>query len=254
MFKRMFFAECNYEIYDKKFFAIIRAFEKWRFECADTSIECFIKILTNHQNLKYFMSSKDFNRRQARWTEFLFEFNFLIIFRSNKQNIKTNNLIRRNENLFANEKDERKIHNRKRLLKNEHLNKDVRRVVELTSMLLNEFEKNIAWLVALIYDLNEEKLVDVKIIEKSSTKRVLIENDEQNVNEKLDEFNVQLEIMKLIKAIYFDDIILQRLMKTKRLEKRKISINITKAKIKLKLKRCEIRDDLFWMKERIYVS
>ena len=255
MFKRMFFVECNYEIYDKKFFAIIRVFEKWRFECADTSIECFIKILTNHQNLKYFMSSKNFNKRQARWTKFLFEFNFLITFRSDKQNIKTNNLTRRIEDLFVNEDDERKIHNRKRLLKNEHLNRKIRKVVELISMLLNESEKNVAWLIALIYDLNEKEFVDEKFIEKSSTERIQNENEKQKVNEELlvDEFDVQFEIMKLIRAIYFDDIIFQRLMKIKKFERRKISINITKAKIKLKLKRCEIRDDLFWVKKRIYV-
>ena len=28
----MLFVECNYEIYDKKFLIIIRAFEFWRFE------------------------------------------------------------------------------------------------------------------------------------------------------------------------------------------------------------------------------
>ena len=42
-------------------------------------------------------------------------------------------------------------------------------------------------------------------------------------------------------------------MKVKRLRKRRVLINITKAKIKLKLKRCEIRNDLFWVKEKIYV-
>ena len=29
---KMLFVECNYEIYDKKFLIIIRAFELWRFE------------------------------------------------------------------------------------------------------------------------------------------------------------------------------------------------------------------------------
>ena len=34
-------------------------------------------------------------------------------------------------------------------------------------------------------------------------------------------------------------------MKVKKLKKRCVLINITKVKIKLKLKRCEIRNDLF---------
>ena len=71
----------------------------------------------------------------------MFEFNFLIIFRSNKQNIKTNNFIRKIENFFVNKKNEHKIYNRKQLLKNKHLNKDIRKIVELTLMLLNELTK-----------------------------------------------------------------------------------------------------------------
>ena len=117
MSKRMFSTKCNYEIYDKKLLTIIKIFEKWRFECAKTSIECFIKIFTNHQNLKYFMISKNFNKRQIKWTKFLSKFNFLITFRSNKQNIKTNNLIRRTENFLTNKENERKVHNRKKFLK-----------------------------------------------------------------------------------------------------------------------------------------
>ena len=73
----------------------------------------------------------------------MFEFNFLIIFRSNKQNIKANSFTRKIENLFMNKKNERKIHNRKQLLKNKHLNKDIRKIVELTSMLLNELTKDV---------------------------------------------------------------------------------------------------------------
>ena len=73
----------------------------------------------------------------------MFEFNFLIFFRLNKQNIKTNNLTQRIENLFANEKNEHKIHNRKQLLKNKHLNKNIRKIVELILILLNECEKNV---------------------------------------------------------------------------------------------------------------
>ena len=73
----------------------------------------------------------------------MFEFNFLIIFRLNKQNIKTNNFTRKIENFFVNRKNERKIHNRKQLLKNKYLNKNIRKIVELTLMLLNELTKNV---------------------------------------------------------------------------------------------------------------
>ena len=100
-FKRMSFVECNYEIYDKKLLIIVRIFEKWRLECAKTSIKDFIKILINHKNLKYFMIIKQFNCRQIKWIEFLSEFNFKILYKSNVQNIKSNNFIERSKNLLT---------------------------------------------------------------------------------------------------------------------------------------------------------
>ena len=60
----MIFAECNYEIYDKEFLIIIKAFEKWKFELK--SFKFFIQVIINHKNLEYFMFFKLFNRRQAR--------------------------------------------------------------------------------------------------------------------------------------------------------------------------------------------
>ena len=83
-FNKMIFAKCNYEIYDKKLLAIIRVFEKWRLELKD--FKFFIEVISDHKNLKYFMFFKFFNRRQARWFEFLSRFNFRIIYRLDKFN------------------------------------------------------------------------------------------------------------------------------------------------------------------------
>ena len=91
-FKKMILVECNYEIYDKELLAIIKAFEKWRFELKD--FKFFIQVIIDHKNLKYFMSSKLFNRRQARWSEYLFRFNFKITYRSDKLNNAADNLSR----------------------------------------------------------------------------------------------------------------------------------------------------------------
>ena len=35
-----------------------------------------IKVISNHKNLEYFLTTKQLNRRQARWSEFLSAFNF----------------------------------------------------------------------------------------------------------------------------------------------------------------------------------
>ena len=99
-----------------------------------------------------------------------------------------------------------------------------------------------------MYDLNEKKSIVEKLVEKLTINDVENEKNEQKVNEKLfvdDDFNVQSNIMKLIKTIYFDDVILQRFMKIKRLNKKRVFLNITKIEVKLKLVRCEIRDNFF---------
>ena len=59
-------AECNYMIYDKELFAIIKAFEIWKPELASVSAHQPIKLFTNHRNLEHFMTTKQLNRRQAR--------------------------------------------------------------------------------------------------------------------------------------------------------------------------------------------
>jgi len=90
--KNMIFAECNYEIYDKELLTIIRCLKHWHSElkCTDISIKIFI----NHLNLKYFMIIKELTRRQTKWAERLSEYNFKIIYQSEKQNLKVNMLIR----------------------------------------------------------------------------------------------------------------------------------------------------------------
>ena len=86
-------AECNYEIYDKKLLAIINAFELWKSELEGT--EEPVQVITDHKNLKYFMSNKLLNRRQAKWSEFLFRFNFEIIYRPGSMNNKADAFTRR---------------------------------------------------------------------------------------------------------------------------------------------------------------
>jgi len=68
--------ERNYEIHDKEMLAIIRALQEWRHfvEGAEHQFE----IWTDHKNLEYFMSAKQLNRRQARWSLYLARFDFLL--------------------------------------------------------------------------------------------------------------------------------------------------------------------------------
>lgn len=114
--------ECNYEIYDKELLAIIRCFEEWRPELEGTSSP--IKVITDHRNLEYFMTTKLLNRRQARWSEFLSRFNFKIHYRPGRQGAKPDALTRRSEDL-PKEGDERLSHQSQTVLKKENLSKEI---------------------------------------------------------------------------------------------------------------------------------
>lgn len=76
--RKMSPAECNYEIYDKELLAIIRCFEEWRPDLEGSELP--VQVLTDHKSLEYFMTTKRLTRRQARWAEFLADYNFVITY------------------------------------------------------------------------------------------------------------------------------------------------------------------------------
>ncbi|OQE59201.1 hypothetical protein PENNAL_c0337G04262, partial [Penicillium nalgiovense] len=85
--KTMQSAEMNYEIRDKELLAIVRALQEWRPELEGLSRKDRFEILTDHQSLEYFMTTRQMNQRQMRWSEFLSQFHFLIKYRPGKKNI-----------------------------------------------------------------------------------------------------------------------------------------------------------------------
>ena len=85
--KTMQAAERNYEIRDKELLAIIRALQEWRSELEGLSRKDRFEILTDHQSLEYFMTARQMNQRQVRWSEFLSQFHFVIKYRPGKKNI-----------------------------------------------------------------------------------------------------------------------------------------------------------------------
>ncbi len=90
--KNMSSAECNYEIYDKKLLIIIQAFEHWQLELK--LIDISIKMFINHQALISLMKDKKLSQRQMHWVQKLADFNFKIMYWSDKQNIKIDALTR----------------------------------------------------------------------------------------------------------------------------------------------------------------
>ena len=68
--------EINYKIYDKELLAIIKFFKEWHLMLERAKLP--VKILTDHRNLQYFMSTKQLSCRQTHWSEFFSRFNFVI--------------------------------------------------------------------------------------------------------------------------------------------------------------------------------
>ena len=106
--RKMAPAKCNYKIYDKELLAIIRCFEEWQQKLKGTGL--LVKVLTNLKGFKYFMSMEKLTPRQARWAEFLSEFNFVISYQSGKKNNKANAFMRKPNKQLINNEDERHKH------------------------------------------------------------------------------------------------------------------------------------------------
>ena len=123
---------------------------------------------------------------------------------------------------------------------------------------MNEREKTIASLIVMLYDLSEKKFdTDEKSIIESFAERHFEKNSikEKSIeNFFIDILIAQSNIMTQIIAVYFYDVNFQRVIEVKRLEFRRIFVDIIKTKIRLKLDDCEIRNnDLLWVKNRLYV-
>ena len=57
-----------------------------------------VKVLTDHKGLEYFMTTKKLTLKQARWAEFLSEFNFKVTYQTGKKNEKADALTRKPNN------------------------------------------------------------------------------------------------------------------------------------------------------------
>jgi hypothetical protein len=85
--------ERNYEIYDRELLAIIRALTEWRHYLIGTKEP--VTVLTDHKNLTFFRSAQKLNRRQARWSLILSDYNLKLIHVPGKQMIQSDALSRR---------------------------------------------------------------------------------------------------------------------------------------------------------------
>ena len=70
--------ELNYDTHDEELFSIFKAFKTWQHYLEGSASP--VDMVTDHKNLEYFSTSKVLTRRQARWSEYLCQFNLIIRF------------------------------------------------------------------------------------------------------------------------------------------------------------------------------
>ena len=85
--------ERNYEIYDRELLAIIRALEEWRHYIQGSAHTT--TILSDHKNLTYYREARKLNRRQARWSLYLSEFDVKLVHTPGTKMIQSDALSRR---------------------------------------------------------------------------------------------------------------------------------------------------------------
>jgi len=84
--------ELNYDVHDKELLAIFEAFKTWQHYLERSVV--LINVITDHKNLEYFSTTKILTHRQARWSEYLSQFNLIICFCPRHLGIKPDALTR----------------------------------------------------------------------------------------------------------------------------------------------------------------
>ena len=82
--KKLSPVESRYEVHDIELMAIVYAFRQWGQYLRGASYT--IRVRTDHNNLKYFMTKRRLNGRQVRWAQALAEFDFQIEYRPGRTN------------------------------------------------------------------------------------------------------------------------------------------------------------------------
>lgn len=82
--RKMIGAETRYETHDAELLSIVESFKHWRHYLEGSRFP--VVVLSDHANLRYFMTTKELTRRQARWAERLAAYDFVIEHRPGAKN------------------------------------------------------------------------------------------------------------------------------------------------------------------------
>ena len=82
--RKMIPAETRYETHDGELLAIVEAFKSWRYYPEGCKHE--VLVLTDHNNLRQFIDTKNLSSCQVRWAQKLSRYHFQIVYRQGKAN------------------------------------------------------------------------------------------------------------------------------------------------------------------------
>jgi hypothetical protein len=101
-FRKMIFAERNYEVSDQKMLVLVKVCKKWRQYIKN--VKYFVRMIIDHVNLKNFFINKILSDREIRWWKRLTELDLKIEYRFDKSNFANDSFRKRDyENEIANE-------------------------------------------------------------------------------------------------------------------------------------------------------
>ena len=86
-------AEMNYDTHDQEMLAIVETFKHFRHYLEGSRHQ--VEVISDHNNLQWFMTTKVLSRRQVRWAEWLSCIDFRVSYRAGKDNGAADALSRR---------------------------------------------------------------------------------------------------------------------------------------------------------------
>ena len=155
--RKMILAEIRYETHDQKFLFIVATFQQWKHYLENNHHS--VTILTNHNNLHYFMKTITFNKYQSRWIFVLVKYNFEIKYCFKKINSIDESLRRFDYKRKIN--DEICLFILQNKLKN-----IIIIVINLTFVVTRDFEKTLTERTKNVFDTFFYKEIDEKNVEK----------------------------------------------------------------------------------------
>lgn len=100
-------AERNYDVHDRELLAIMKTFGAWRHYLAGSPHK--IDVWSDHRNLEYFRTARKLNRRQARWSAELQDYDFQITHKAGTTQVRSDALSRRKDHDNGSHDNEDKV-------------------------------------------------------------------------------------------------------------------------------------------------